>query len=98
MKLPIHTPTPSRHGRVLALMAAGAAGGGLIAGLWGWGLFGLVFAMVVGVALALACCGALDDSRRLKARPSSVFGLLATLALPSALVGHAMGAMLRFAG
>jgi hypothetical protein len=88
MKLPIQSP--SRHGRVLALMAAGAAAGGLIAGL--------VFAMVVGVALALACCGALDDGRRLKARPSSVFGLLATLAFPSALAGHAMGSLLRIAG
>lgn len=95
MKLPIHSP--SRHGRVLALMAAGAAAGGLIAGLWAWGVIGLAFAMLVGVALALACCGALDDGRRLKARPSSVFGLLATLALPSALVGHAMGALLRLA-
>jgi hypothetical protein len=54
--------------------------------------------MVVGVALALACCGALDDGRRLKARPSSVFGLLATLAFPSALAGHAMGSLLRIAG
>lgn len=80
------------------MMAAGAAAGGLIAGLWGWGVFGLVFAMVVGVALALACCGALDDGRRLKARPSSVFGLLATLAFPSALAGHAMGSLLRIAG
>lgn len=96
MKLPMHTL--SRNGRVLALMAAGAAGGGLIAGLWGWGVFGLAFAMVVGVALALACCGALDDGRRLKARPSSVLGLLATLALPSALAGQAMGALLRLAG
>jgi hypothetical protein len=96
MKLPIQSP--SRHGRVLALMAAGAAAGGLIAGLWSWGVFGLVFAMVVGVALALACCGALDDGRRLKARPSSVFGLLATLAFPSALAGHAMGSLLRIAG
>jgi hypothetical protein len=96
MKLPIRTP--SRHGRVLALMATGAAAGGLIAGLWGWGMFGLVFAMTVGVALALACCGALDNGWRLKARPSSVIGLLATLALPSALAGHAMGALLRFAG
>jgi hypothetical protein len=96
MKLPIQTP--SRHGRVLALMAAGAAAGGLIAGLWGWGVFGLGFAMVVGVTLALACCGALDDGRRLRARPSSVLGLLATLALPCALVGHAMGSLLRVAG
>lgn len=96
MKLPLHSPR--RHGRVLAVMAAGAAGGGLLAGLWDWGIFGLVFAMTVGVVLALACCGALDDGRRLRARPSSVVGLLATLALPSALVGHAMGALLRLAG
>jgi hypothetical protein len=83
----------TRQARLLRHIVAGAAGGGLLAGLWGWGLLGFLFAMNAGVLVMLGMSGALDQGK-LRARPQSVAGLLLLVALPSALLGHLFGTML----
>jgi hypothetical protein len=83
----------TRQSRLLRQIVIGAAGGGLLAGIWGWGLLGFVFAMNAGVLLMLGVSGALDQGR-LRARPQSLIGLLVFVALPSALLGHLLGTAL----
>jgi uncharacterized membrane protein YjjP (DUF1212 family) len=83
----------SRHTRLLRQIVIGAAGGGLLAGLWGWGLLGFLFAMNAGVLVMLGMSGALDHGR-LRARPQSLAGLLMFVALPSAVLGNLLGTVL----
>lgn len=77
----------------LVVLAEGALVGGFVAGWAHAGLLTMLLAMLAGVALAMSSLGLLQRRVWRRVKPSTIAGLLGTLALPSAFVGAWLGSL-----